>query len=86
MDDKKLHSVTIAERKSVCITGVKEVENATPEKLSLLLVSGARLTVLGGNLKINAFSADSGVCSANGKIDGVKYAGEKISLLKRLIK
>lgn len=86
MEDKKLHTVTITERKSVCITGVKEVENATTEKLNLLLVSGVRLSVLGVNLKINSFSVDSGVCSANGKIDNVKYAGEKMSILKRLTK
>lgn len=86
MEDKKLHTITITEQKNLCITAVKQVDFSTVEKLLITLLSGSTIAIYGSGLKISSFSVDTGVLCASGRVDSIKYSGEKLSLLKRLTK
>ncbi len=85
-NEKCEHSLSVIERKRFCATCVKDVNDLSAEKIVLTLFSGARMIVLGEGLKIAAFSRQSGQLTVDGLINDIKYAGEKIPLLKKLIK
>lgn len=80
------HSLTLCDRKRLFITYVKEVDDLSDDKILLTLFSGARMTVSGEKLKIEAFSRQTGQLSIDGLVCEIKYSGEKTSFLKRLIK
>lgn len=86
MEDNKLHSLTLEGQKKICITCVLEVESVTAECIKLVLVGGKRLVLCGTNLKMGAFSKQNANFSAEGLISEIKYAGQKTSFVKKLLK
>lgn len=86
MDEKKQHSFSVTERKIVCVNAVSEVDCMTNDKITLTLLTGEKMWITGSGLKISVFSKESGTLGVTGKIACVKYADEKISLIKRLTK
>lgn len=80
------HTLTIVGRKKACISGVAEVQSVTQERLKLVLANGCGLVIVGEKLKMGAFSKQTGQFNLDGVITEVKYAGEKGSLIKKLLK
>ena len=86
MEDNKLHSITVDGQKRVTVSQVSEVDCVSSECIRLTLVSGQKLVITGANLKMGAFSKQSGCFWADGKIVEIKYNAEKGWFLKKLLK
>ncbi len=86
MEDNKLHSITLEGQRKICITAVSEVESITTESIKLIITGGKRLIVSGSNLKMGAFSKQSATFSAEGVINEIKYAGQKTTFMKKILK
>ncbi len=86
MEDNKGHLITLEGQKKICVTAVAEVESVTAESIKLVLISGKRIFLNGTNLKMGAFSKQNATFSAEGLITEIKYAGQKTSLVKKLLK
>lgn len=84
--EKCEHSLTLCDRKRLSLSCVKDVTDLSPEKICVTLFSGKRMIIGGENLKISSFSRQNGQLTAEGLVSNVKYVGEKISILKKLIK
>ncbi len=84
--EEKLHSLTLAERKKCCATGIAEVNGMSDEKIVVTLLSGERVNITGKGLKIVNFSKQTGSLAIDGEVNRVQYFGEKISFLKKLLK
>lgn len=85
-NEKREHTLCLTERKRLCATCVKEVDGLSGEKILITLFNGERAALCGSALKICAFSRQSGQLEVEGIINEIKYAGEKLPLLKKLIK
>lgn len=66
------HNIIIENRKTLLLTGVKEVQNFCEEEINLVTSLGT-LTVRGSNLKIGNFNTETGDLSATGEIVAVVY-------------
>ena len=75
MQDTK-HSVILEQKKNLSVNGVESVCSFSEAKLSLLLVGGERMNVLGSGLKITGFSKTSGTFTAEGDVMGISYGGK----------
>ena len=73
-------------KRKICVTAVNEVESITAECIRLVITGGKRLVVTGSNLKMGAFSKQNATFSAEGVINEIKYAGQKSTLMKKLLK
>ncbi|MBQ9460812.1 MAG: sporulation protein YabP [Clostridia bacterium] len=73
---RKKHGMILEDRKSLTLTGVKDVSGFDEQKVTLLTELG-ELTVKGSELRINDFSNDSGELSLEGCIDSLAYAEAK---------
>ena len=73
------HSVVLEQRKSLTVSGVECVCSFSEAKLSLLLLSGERMSVIGSGLKITAFSKTSGTFTAEGDVVGISYGGKSFA-------
>ena len=70
------HKLMIDSRKSVAITGVESVSAFSSTRISLSLTDGTKAYVAGTDLKITAFSKESGEFCAVGTVAGVSYGGK----------
>jgi hypothetical protein len=70
------HILTIEQRKSVRLSGVDSVLSFSGTKITLKLADGTSVYVAGTDLKITAFSKESGNFCAVGSIVGVSYGGK----------
>ena len=86
MSEKLEHSITVTQAKKVAVSGVCEVEAVGEQRVVMSIVGGKRLTILGENLKMGAFSKQTGTFFVEGTINELKYQGEKTAILKRLLK
>lgn len=86
MDDKSAHVLTITDRKKTCVTGVSEVDGVTSERIIFTLIGGKRVIILGNSLKMAGFSKQNATLMIDGTVNEIRYAGEKSTLLKKLIK
>ena len=78
------HSVNIEQRKFLNISGVESVVAFSEVKIVLSLFGGERMSIVGTDLKITAFSKTSGAFSAEGVVVGVSYGGK--NLVSRIFK
>ena len=73
MNEQNLpHNIIIENRKTLLLTGVKEVLNFCEEEINLITNLGM-LTVRGNGLKIDNFNTETGDLSAQGNIIAVVY-------------
>ena len=80
---KRNHAVNLENREKGFITGVEKVVSSNDTQLSLETSAGG-LTVVGSELKINKFDAESGALAFLGSVNALKYSGAKVSFLKRI--
>ena len=73
------HKLTIEQRKSVTLSGVESVIAFSSTKISIILTDGTKVYVVGTDLKITAFSKESGDFCAVGTILGVSYGGKSFT-------
>ncbi len=83
MEDKmtavrKRHGFILEDRKTLTLTGVKDVLGFDEQKIVLMTELG-ELTVKGGGLHINDFSHESGELSLDGHVDSLTYTEDKRS-------
>jgi|GEM_PF-737566 len=79
------HKLVLDNRKSLSITGITKVESVN-ETHAEAQVGEVALSVVGKGLHIVKFDVEQGILELEGAIDGIKYMGEKKSVLKRIFK
>ena len=81
----KSSKIVICNQESINITGISKVISST-EKLIAVVVNGRTLAIEGDNLTVNELNVQTGVLSADGKINSLKYTTEKQKdgILKRI--
>lgn len=72
----QLHHLTIDQRKTISVSGVESVNAFSPSRIALTLSDGTKLFIAGMDLKISAFSKESGEFQAVGSVAGVSYGGK----------
>ena len=75
MQEQK-HSLVLEQRKNLTINGVDSVASFSEVKITLRLLGGEKLQILGLHLKIVAFSKTNGTFQAEGEFTGFSYAGK----------
>ena len=70
------HSVALADRKRLCLTGVEDVD-CFNERLVVLRTSQGTLTVAGAGLNISQLSLEAGKVELEGEVDALEYSGGK---------
>ena len=78
MQDNK-HSVVLEQRKNLSVNGVESVASFSEVKISLTLLGGERMSVIGSGLKITGFSKANGTFTAEGDVMGISYGGKSLS-------
>ncbi len=85
---RKKHGIILEDRKSLILTGVKDVSGFEDQKVVLITELG-ELIIKGNELRINDFSNDTGEISLEGSVDSLIYSEEdqpKGSFFSRLFK
>lgn len=85
MNNEVQHSLSLINRESLSLTGVKDVD-AFNEQEILVICDYGELTIKGELLHIEELSVESGLLSVSGKISALIYS-EKVtsgSVFKRL--
>lgn len=72
------HSVLVEQRKNITVNAVESVVAFSEVKILLSLIGGERMSVLGSDLKITAFSKSSGSFTAEGMVTSVSYGGKNV--------
>ena len=79
MQENNNHLLTIEQKKKITVTGVESVLAFSEVKITLVLIGGQKLHVVGTGLKITAFSKSSGSFCAEGSVTGVSYGGKSFA-------
>ncbi len=85
MEQTEQHIISVENMKRVTATKIENVVSFSPAQL-VLAFSGGRIVITGSDMKITAFSGQSGQFSAIGTISGVRYASKGASIRQRLFK
>ena len=72
----QLHKLTIDQKKTVEVSGVESVNAFSSVRIALTLTDGTKVFIAGTDLKITAFSKESGDFKAVGAIAGASYGGK----------
>lgn len=78
-NERNNHSVHIEQRKSIAVSGVESVAAFSQVKISLKLLGGERLFVVGTDMKITGFSKANGTFTAEGNVSGFSYGGKSFA-------
>lgn len=70
---QKLHTLSLTDRKLLCVTGVSELI-AFDEETVLLGIGDTQLSIGGSGLSVTRLSLESGEIDVSGRIDSVVYA------------
>ncbi|MBE6791564.1 MAG: hypothetical protein IKB08_09765 [Clostridia bacterium] len=86
---KKLpHTLIIESRSRLSLSGVTEIGSYDEESLTVYTDFG-EITVTGEGLKVTVMNTETGMVSADGKINSVKFSdrtSKRMSLMSRLMK
>ncbi len=85
---KQPHNVIMEDRKSLTVTGVKDVDSFD-EQTMIIYTDMGELTVRGTQLHINKLNTDMGELNVTGNIYGLAYTDDrdkKSSLIGRLFR
>lgn len=78
-----VQTALIEQQKKITVTGVVSVDAFSDRQIALTLENGTA-SVSGEDLKIVNFSKSSGSFIAVGKVSGIRFAGKREKLSKRL--
>ena len=73
------HSVSLEQRKNLTVHGVESVASFSEVKITLSLLGGERMQIIGSGLKITAFSKTNGIFTAEGEVVGLSYGGKSFA-------
>lgn len=73
------HSVSLEQRKNLTVHGVESVAAFSEVKITLSLLGGDRMQIIGSGLKITAFSKTNGIFTAEGEVVGISYGGKSFA-------
>lgn len=73
------HSVSLEQRKNLTVHGVESVASFSEVKITLSLLGGERMQIIGSGLKITAFSKTNGIFTAEGEVVGISYGGKSFA-------
>ena len=79
------HTLNIENTKRITATGIEGLRDFSPSQFTLVY-AGGRITVGGTDMKITAFSKQTGAFAATGTISSVKYLAASEGLKKKLFK
>lgn len=79
------HTLNIENTKRITATGIEGVQGFSPTQFTLVY-GGGKIVVGGTDMKITAFSKQTGAFAATGNINSVKYSSSAGSLKSRLFK
>ncbi len=85
MEQSEQHMVMVENCKKVSATAITGVDSFSSSQL-VLSYAGGRIVINGSDMKISAFSRQSGQFSANGNISGVRYIGKGGTVRQRLFR
>lgn len=83
-EKRENHRLIIDNQKSISVTDVDSVLSFNESKITLHLLGGGKVMVVGSDLKIVGFSKADGTFLATGEVTGVTYGGK--SLVQKLFK
>lgn len=83
--DNVMHSLTISERKTLTASGIEGVRDFSPSRITLAC-GGGRIIVGGADMKITAFSKQTGDFSVAGRILSVRYVPAIGGIGRRLLR
>ena len=72
MDVDKTHSLSMADRRDILLTGVTDVKEFSEGRVMLKTTSGD-LCIRGKKLNISRLDTDTGELKVSGEIDSLKY-------------
>ncbi len=78
--------IELKDRKNLKVTCVLEVLGFSDKEIRLLLSNKQKLLITGEKLKVESFSKTSGEFLLEGQINCLKYQGERIGAIKRILK
>ena len=78
-------TLTLQNRRHLSLSWVKSVDAFSEQSIKLTTDEG-RVTVSGEGLKVLAFSKQTGLFTAEGKVDGLRFSGAKTALVKRVFR
>ena len=86
-EQARAHSVTLTDRKRLCLTGVEDVD-CFNEQMVVLRTSQGMLTVSGAGLNVSRLSLEDGRVEVEGEVDALEYSGgqKKGGFLGRLLR
>ncbi|MCL5116217.1 MAG: sporulation protein YabP [Firmicutes bacterium] len=76
MDEKRGHSIALANRQTLSLEGVQHVDNFDDDTIVLSTTMGT-LTIRGHNLRIQTLDLDQGRFVAVGEFDALQYGRKK---------
>ncbi len=79
MQENSKHSVVLEQRKNLNVNGVESVVAFSEVKITLALLGGERMNVIGTGLKISGFSKTNGTFTAEGEVSGISYGGKSFA-------
>lgn len=79
------HTLNIENTKRITATGIEGVRDFSPSQFTLVY-AGGRITVGGTDMKITAFSKQTGAFAAAGTISSVRYLSSGDGIKKKLFK
>ena len=86
MDNQnELSKIVLEGQKRLSINGVSSVDGFSSETLKLT-VNGKKLYINGANIKITAFNKNTGLLTADGDFNLIKFDQLKTPLAKRIFK
>lgn len=85
MEQTEQHIISVENCRRVAATKIENVVSFSPSQL-VLAYAGGRIVITGADMKITAFSGQSGQFSAVGTIGGVRYVGKGASLKQKLFR
>ena len=79
------HTLTIENKKRITATGIDGVRDLATSQFTLIY-PGGKISVGGEDMKIVAFSKQTGAFSATGVISSVRYSSAGEGIRKKLLK
>ncbi|MCL2540113.1 MAG: hypothetical protein FWE53_01595 [Firmicutes bacterium] len=79
------HKLILDNRKALSLTGITKMDSIN-ETHCECSIGSQFLSVTGSGIHIVKLDVEQGVLELEGSIDGVRYSGERKSVLKRLFK